>query len=197
MKKDRLRASIAYEAARILNELGRCDYHTARTKAAQRLGCKDHKRLPNNSEIEQALLEYKQLFYSDDQAQTLHNLRQLALEAMSNLAQFSPRLVGQVLSGTADPHTPVQIHLFADNPEQVAFFLMERGIPYRESEKIASFPKGKKQRQPSFKFQSGDTEIELIWFTPKTIGHPPISSLDQKPEKRASLTQLKDLLNSE
>jgi hypothetical protein len=194
---DRLRASIAHEAARILNDLGQRDYNTARTKAAQHLGCKDQKRLPSNTEIEQALLAYQQLFHADNRKQSLHDLRQLAIQAMSNLKQFAPRLVGPVLSGTADSNTLLQLHLFADSPEQIIFFLMERGIPYRESEKTLSFPKGKKQRQPAFRFRSGDTEVELIWFPLGTIGHPPLSSLDQRPEKRASLAQLKTLLSSE
>lgn len=192
--RDRLRASIAFEAARILNDLGRRDYHTARTKAAQRLGCRDKKNLPCNQEIELALREYQQLFHADNQEQSLRDLRRLALEAMSNLKQFSPRLVGPILNGSADSHTPLQLHLFADSPEQITFFLIDRGIPYRESMKTVTFPKEKKQRQPAFKLQSGDTEVELIWFSSDSIGHPPISSLDKRPEKRASLSQLKSLL---
>ncbi len=193
--KDRLRASIAYEAARIIHDLGRHDYTTARNKAAQRLGCKDRSRLPSNSEIEQALLEYQQLFHAGDQQLSLRQQRQLALEAMSNLHQFSPRLVGPALRGTADEHTPLQLHLFADCPEDIAMFLMERGIPYREGDKTAHYPKGKTRKLPTFRFRSGETDIELICFPSQSMGQPPLSPLDQKPEKRASLSQVTALLD--
>ncbi len=195
--KDRLRISIAYEAARIIHDLGRHDYSTARNKAAQRLGCKDKRRLPSNSEIEQALLEQQLLFHADDQQLSLTHLRQLALEAMSNLQRFSPRLVGPALRGTADPNTPLQLHLFADCPEDIALFLLERGIPYIEGEKTTLFPGEKKRRLPTFSFRSDETEVELTYFPHNTIGHPPLSPVDQRPERRASLAQIKTLLKQE
>ncbi len=195
--KDRLRASIAYEAARIIHDLGRHDYNTARNKAAQRLGCKDKRRLPSNGEIEQALLENQLIFHADDQQLWEKNLLQLAQEAMSNLEQFSPRLVGSALRGTADLYTPLQLHLFADCPEDIALFLLERGIPYIEGEKTALFPGEKKQRLPTFRFRSGETEVELTWFPLNTVGHPPLSPIDQGPEQRASLRQVNSLLEQE
>jgi len=192
--KDRLRASIAYEAARIIHDLGRHDYATARHKAAKRLGCRDKNRLPSNGEIEQALLEYQQLFHAGEHQHSVRHHRQLALEAMASLKQFSPRLVGPALKGTADQHTPLQLHLFADCPEDIALFLLERGIPYREGDKTVHYPKGKTQRLPAFRFRSGETDIELICFPAHSIGQPPLSPLDQKPEKRASANQLLALL---
>lgn len=195
LHKDKLRASIAYEAARIIHELGQHDFNIARNKAAQRMGCRNKNGLPSNSEIEQALFEYQQLFHADDRQLYVQHQRQLALEAMSNLKCFSPRLVGPALRGTADKHTPLQLHLFADCPEDIALFLLEHGIPYRDGEKTLLFPGGKKQKQPTFRFRSGDTAVELTWFPPQTIGHPPLSPIDQRPEKRASRTQLKTLLD--
>jgi hypothetical protein len=195
--KDRLRASIAYEAARIIHDLGRHDYTAARNKAARRLGCRDRGCLPGNDEIEQALLEYQQLFHAGDQQQLMQQQRQLALEAMTSLKQFSPRLVGPALRGTADRHTPLQLHLFADCPEDIAMFLLEHGIPYREGDKTLHFPKDKKQRLPAFRFRSGDTEVELICFPPHSVGQPPLSPLDQKPERRATASQLMELMGTE
>jgi len=195
--KDRLRINIAYEAARIIQDLGQHDYNAARNKAAQRLGCKNRNRLPNNREIEQALLEYQHLFHADDQQLSVQQQRQLALEAMSNLQRFSPRLVGPALKGTADQHTPLQLHLFADCPEDLALFLMERGIPYREGEKTLLFPKGIKQKLPTFRFRSGETEVELVCFPTKSISQPPLSPIDQRPEQRASASQLRTLLSEQ
>ncbi len=195
--KERLRTTIAYEAARIINELGELDYHKARTKAAQRLRCRDKISLPSNAEIEQALIQQRQLFHADEQKMSQRDLLQLAHDAMSSLNQFSPRLAGQILRGTADANTTLQLHLFADSPEQIAFFLIQSGIPYLEDEKAVLFPTGERRRQPMFRFQSGTTEVELIWFPPESIGHPPLSAIDQKPEQRASLTKVKSLLDNE
>ena len=192
-----MRASIAYEAARIINDMGQRDYHTARIKAAQRLGCKDHRRFPSNIEIEKALVEYQQIFHADDQQRSLDALRRLALDAMSHLRQFSPRLVGPALSGSVDSYSRLQLHLFSESPEQIALHLLDSGIPYQESETAVFFTKGQRQRQPAFRFHSGAFEVELTWFPTGTIGHPPLSTIDQKPEKRASIAQLKNMLHLE
>jgi hypothetical protein len=48
---------------------------------------------------------------------------------MALFEEFEPRLVGSVLSGTASEHSDVNLHLFADRPEQVAFRLMRDEIP--------------------------------------------------------------------
>jgi len=40
--------------------------------------------------------------------------------------------VGPVLSGSADPTQSVRLHLFTDNPKDVAFALLDQGIPWQE-----------------------------------------------------------------
>jgi hypothetical protein len=192
-QRDRLRAAIASEAARIIHNSGHHDYNVARTKAAQRLGCKDQRKLPNNAEIEQALIEYQQLFHAEELQQSTTHLRKLALEAMSNLEQFSPHLAGRALNGNANSKSKLQLHLFSESPEQIALHLLDSGIPYRESEISVSFSRGHRQAQPAFRFYSGETEVELIWFPSGSIGRPPLSPVDHKPEKRASIIQLKKM----
>ena len=189
-----LRRRIAVDAARILVESGDHNYSKAGRKAAERLGCRDLRQLPSNSEIEQALREHQQLFRGEEQAGALQRMRQLALEAMESLQEFNPRLVGPVLTGTADRHSKIELHLFSDSPEQIAFYLMELRIPWRDGEKRLRYPQGVVCRQPLFRFQAGETEIELIWFPPKDLHQPPLSPLDQRPLQRASLNQLRSLL---
>ncbi len=46
-------------------------------------------------------------------------------------ADFTPRLVGPVLSGSADHTQGVRLHLFTDNPEDVVFALLDRSILWR------------------------------------------------------------------
>lgn len=194
LQRDRIRISIANEAARIIHDSGLADYSAACTKAAHRLGCKDQRKLPSNAEIEQALIEYQQLFHAEEQKSSVKHLRQLALEAMASLAQFSPHLVGSVLSGNVNQHSKLQLHLFTESPEQIALHLLDSGIPYQEADKTIFLKKGRKQRQPCFRFHSKETEVELIWFPSGSIGQAPLSCIDQKPEKRVSIIQLKKLI---
>lgn len=189
-----LRRRIAADAARILAESGDHNYSRAARKAAERLGCRDPRQLPSNSEIEQALREYQQLFRGEEQAGALQQLRQQAREAMEGLQAFRPRLVGPVLIGTADRYSRIELHLFCDSPEQIVFHLMELHIPWRDGEKRLLYPQGVARRQPLFRFQAGGADIELIWFPLKELHHPPLSPLDNRPLQRASLEQLRSLL---
>lgn len=195
-KNGNLRRRIAVDAARILAESGDHNYSRAGRKAAERLGYRDPRQLPSNSEIEQALREHQQLFRGEEQAGILRQLRQLAREAMETLQAFKPRLVGPVLAGTADRHSRIELHLFCDSPEQIIFHLMELRIPWRDGEKRLHYPQGVVRRQPLFRFQAGESEIELVWFPRNEMHHSPLSPLDHRPLQRASLSRLRSLLES-
>lgn len=190
-----LRHRIALEAARIIADLGHHDFRKARQKAAERLGCRDRRQLPTNAEIERALQEYQQLFRGESQHSELQHLRHIAVDAMISLAEFRPRLVGSVLSGSADKNSKVVLHLFSDTPEQIAIRLLENKIPWRDGTKRVHYPRGVVKEQPLFRFHAGDTEIELIWFTPEEIRQPPLSPVNDRPEKRATLEKVQNLLD--
>src|SRR5256885_10534745 len=115
MHGEHLRRALAQEAARLMAEHGIRDFLVAKRKAAERFGVVDGAALlPKNREIESALAEYQRLFGGASHLQALRAQRHAALSAMRYLREFSPRLVGPVLSGTATLHTEVQLHLFAD-----------------------------------------------------------------------------------
>src|SRR5579872_5054944 len=122
-----LRRALAQEAARIMAQQGIHDFLTAKRKAADRLGVTDSSVLPRNTEIEAALAEYQRLFDARAHRRSLESQRRAALHAMHWLARFQPRLVGAVLSGTATEHADIQLHLFADRPENVALQLLDHG----------------------------------------------------------------------
>ncbi len=124
-----VRQHIAREAARILAESGSRNFLQAKRKAAQQLGVSDARNLPGNEEVEQALVDYQRLFRAHVQPKHLRRLRETAVQGMRFLEHFGPRLVGPVLEGTADEHSEVTLHLFADQVEQVGAFLLEQGIP--------------------------------------------------------------------
>ena len=113
---------LAQEAARIIVDQGIRDYRVAKTKAADRLGMGKRGSLPGNSEIEQAVNEHLLLFGGDSHADHLRAMRETAISAMQMLEEFTPRLVGPVLSGIADENSAINLHVFADSPEAVAMF---------------------------------------------------------------------------
>lgn len=189
-----LRQLIAQTAARLMSESGIRDFALAKRKAAQRHGVEHNRNLPGNEEIEQALLEYQRLFRSNTQAELILLLRQTALKAMTMLDAFHPLLVGPILNGSADENTPVYLHLFADTPEQVMIFLMERHIPFEQGERSMHLANGQNLNYPKFCFFAGDTSIELTVFPLDGPRQPPLSPVDGKPMKRANRQQLDALL---
>ena len=193
-KNGALRQQIALEAARIMADQHGQNYEKARQKAAQRLGCSNKRLFPSQTEIEQALRDYLHLFHQDRQPAELQRLRILAVEAMNSLEQFQPRLAGQVLAGTADSHSRIELHLFADNPEEVALSLMGMQIPWTDGEKRFRYSGGNRKTIPVFRFQAGGTEIELILFPPEGLHQAPLESFDDKPQPRASLSQLQTII---
>ena len=150
--QDRARQVLAQESARIIVEQGIEDYRLAKIKAAERLGLTDRGSLPGNREIEQAVAEYRMLFQGEDHENLLTTLRRVALSAMEFLSAYSPRLVGPVLAGTAGEHSVVNLHLFADSAEQVAFELHRAGIEYRPFERRYKSRRGQSDCFSAFAF---------------------------------------------
>lgn len=137
--EDRERRVLAQETARIIVDHGIRDYRVAKLKAAERLGMSSRGALPTNSEIEQAVGEHLLLFGGESHAHLLRELRAAALAAMDFLGAFSARLVGPVLAGTADENSVINLHVFADSPEELALFLEANEIacqPYERRLKM-------------------------------------------------------------
>jgi hypothetical protein len=189
-----VRQQIAREAARIMSNQGHHDYRSACRKAAGRLGIRNARCYPKNADIEQALKEYQRLFHGERQSSALYRLRQLAVEAMQSLHRFRPRLVGPVLQGTADSHSGIKLHLFAETAEEVALTLSDMQIPWRQLEHTLRYRRGETRRYPIFSFHAGDIAVELVVFPPTGLRDAPLSPLDDQPEQRASLKQARALL---
>jgi hypothetical protein len=194
-REQQLRQQLAQEAARLLAEQGLHDFAWARRKAAERLGCRDRRLLPDHREIEQALREYQQLFHRERQSSGLERLRRTALQAMTALQAFQPRLAGPVLSGTAEQHSAVELHLFAGAPEEVAMALMDLHIPWEAGERRLSYGGGRHETHPMFHFRAGGVVVELICFPPEGLRQAPLSRIDGQPERRADAAEVGRLLD--
>ena len=191
------RQRISREAARIMAEEGVRDFHAAKRKATERLNLLEARHLPSNQEIEQALAEHLQLFHAKDLPQTLQHLRRRAIEVMRLLERFEPRLVGSLLSGNVTRYSEIQLHLSADSPELVAFFLQEHGIPYEETSKRLRFGGERSEIVPVYGFLAEDIPVEVSVFSPTAAREAPLSPVDGRPMKRAGLKEVEASLGAD
>jgi len=196
---DRARLMLAQEAARIVVEQGVRDYRAAKVKAAERLGMSTRGSLPRNAEVEMAITEHLHLFGGGSHANYLDEMRRSALAAMELLDTFTPRLVGPVLSGTADENSSVNLHVFSDSPEAVAMRLDELGISYRTYERRLKIHRGRGATPNTFagyRFENGFALVEATVFPVDGIRQAPISPIDGKPMKRANRKTVRALTSS-
>lgn len=191
---ERARRLVAQEAARIIVNQGIRDFGLAKKKAAERLGLRDRGSLPGNAEIELAVSEHLQLFAGDSHTDLLQMMRQAALSAMAMLSPFSPRLVGPVLNGTADANSAVNLHVFADSAESVAFALEENGLSYRPYERRLKSRRGRTETYAGFEFHYGEASVQATVFPVDGIRQAPISPVDGKPMRRADEKAVRELL---
>ena len=187
------RHRLANEAARLMAESGMRDYHQAKLKAAERLGIHDDASLPRNSEIEDALREYQRLFQRDG-ADGLRLRREAALRALEFFAAFEPRLVGPVLDGTADARSPVALHLHSDDPDAVARFLEQHHIPVESRSRRIRLDRERSDDYPVWLFSAEDLAIDLTVLPGTVLRQAPLSGVDERPMRRASAVQLRELL---
>jgi hypothetical protein len=191
------RARLAHEAARLIAESGIRDFHQAKLKAAQRLGIHDDASLPRNREIEDALREYQRLFQGEAQVNALRQRREAALRALEFFAPFDARLVGPVLDGTADANAPVQLQLYTDDAESVPRFLEDHRIPAETRSRRIRLDRERMLDCPAWLFAAEDLSFDITVLPHDALRQAPLSSIDEKPMRRASVAQLQALLVQE
>ena len=191
------RHRLAHEAARMMAEGGIRDYHQAKLKAAERLGIHDDASLPRNREIEEALREYQRLFQGDSLAKGLHERREAALRALEFFDRFDPRLVGPVLEGTADANTPVHLHLYTDDAKSVPAFLEDSGIPADGRSRRVRLDRNRDGEFDVWVFSAEDLTFDLTVLPRDVLRQAPLSNVDEKPMRRASAAQLRELMAAE
>jgi len=188
---------LAQEAARIIVDQGIRDYRAAKIKAAERLGLHTRGALPRNSEIETAISEHLQLYGRESHADFLSTMREAALAVMRLLEQFTPRLVGPVLIGTADENSALNLHVFTDSPESVAMLLTDLDYRYSSYERRLKTSRGRGAMPKTFagfQFEYAGELVEATVFPVDGIRQAPISPIDGKPMKRADVRAISKLL---
>ncbi len=194
-KDQRMRHQIAIEAARLIEEEGVKDFHFAKQKAAERLHAPNTHNLPRNDEIQEALYEYQRLFKAESQAEVLQKLRQTSCKAMHFLQPFQPRLVGAVLDGSANEHSDIILHVFAEPSDALSFFLMDNHINYELESDWLTLSNGEVEERPMYSVVLDNTQIYLVVFDLIGLRQAPNSPITGKPMPRASLAKVKLLLD--
>ncbi|WHZ19533.1 MAG: hypothetical protein OJF55_001682 [Rhodanobacteraceae bacterium] len=196
-RSHQLRRRVALEAARLISEHGIRDYQAAKRKAAQHVGVSDEGYLPRNREIEDALREHQRLFRAGEQPRALRARREAARGAMRFLARFEPRLVGAVLDGTADTHSPVTLHVFDDSPEAVTGFLRDHGIAFETHARTLRLDRERSAEFPVLHFDAGGVAVDVTVFPRDALRQAPLDRIDERPLQRASLATVDALLAEE
>ena len=199
-REDKIRLSIAREAARIMYEDGVKEYRDAKRKAAKSFGPEKAlslgSHLPSNAEIHEELSRLIRMNEGDVHPERLQRMRLMALSWLELLALFRPYLVGSVLTGTVTERSDIDLHLFADSPEEVELFLEERDIPY-EPETV-TIRHGSEFREYYHLFLDDDgVAVECTVYDTSERHQRPKSSITGRPMERADAARLRELIAEE
>ena len=102
-----------------------------------------------------------------------------------------------MLDGTADTRSPVALHLFSDDPDAPPRYLEQHGIPAESRSRRVRLDRERIADVPVWVFSAEDIAFDLTVLPLDGLRQAPLSSLDEKPMKRASAAQLRQLLAEE
>ncbi len=196
-RQSQMRQLIAQLAARMMAEEGIADYAYAKRKAGRQLGVTDSQCMPTNSEIEEEIRLYHDIYNSDEQPESLLQLRKDALLVMQLLERFNPHLTGAVLDGTAGKYAETHIHLFADSLKEVEIFLLNQQIPYITDEKsyrISERRSMDRKKVPLFTLEGPHGLIKLSVFEVDDMRMATKSPVNGNNASRANIEALTKLI---
>ena len=189
------RAEIANAAARLVAEGEAEQFAEAKLRAAQNLGLANSGNMPDNIEVQMALINYLHFYEGQILIDRLVKMRQAALTAMRFLQDFEPRLVGPVLYGSAVQHSAVTLHLYTDELESVTRFLFEEKIEYQLTDTTLKVSSRESLDFPTFIVLNQELEFELVVFPWSYYSHPPLSGLNGRRYRRADANAVQQLLD--
>jgi hypothetical protein len=175
-------------------EQGIRDFAQAKRKAAERLRLSTRGALPSNAMIAERLAARQRIFEAEHHNDRLVTKRQIALDVMTALEDFDPRLVGTVLAGTATLNCEVELHAFCDEPERVAARLAGCGWEARTVERRCRRTRSQTVRVPAYRFAIDAQDLVVEVHPSDGIRQAPLSPIDQRPMRRASTRAVEALL---
>ena len=184
-----LKQEVIKLAAELMYFDGVKEYLTAKRMASKQLGVDI---FPSNAEIRDAVDQLAEL-HEPNRGENLHQMRRVALEMMELLEAFHPRLIGSVLEGAIKSTSDIDLHVFADEYEEVMRVLDEHGLEYdfdmvtaRKNNEIRDFPH-------VYVYQNEHT-IELSIYEPSEMRVRQRSSITGKPMEYATIAKLRKML---
>ncbi len=188
-----LRRVVCEETAKIVIDQGIRDYQHAKRKACQRLSINPDQVMPANIEIEQAVATRLRIFDAPAHHSRYRQRLQIALELMDEFEIFHPRVNAD---STVSPtkHSTLEIHAFADAPEDVYLFLHDRGMPFRHKDKRFRFNHESWRFVPSTHFILDEVPIEICIFRADRKSEIPRSQIHGKAVTRMNKKRLRQLL---
>lgn len=181
--------------ARIVCEERITDYRMAKRKAAERMGLPSNFPLPDNALIQAAVIDYQRLFGGDAYVQLLRRMRRAALSACRLFAEYSPRVVGAVVSGAVTSAHRVQLHLFADSAETVDIDLLNRRIAFEQGERSYRYSNGREIAVPLLCVEIDGQPVDAAVFDSADLRQAPINPLDGQRFRRFDAGEIEALLD--
>lgn len=189
-----VRHSVAVEAARLLYTREFKEYFQAKREAARRQATTV---LPTNSEIHQQLLLLADKLEGDDRQQRLRDMRTVALEVMTVLQAFEPRLIGSTWTGHIRTGSDVDLNLYGDSLEAVEVALEQALIPFHV-ERVNSRKQGHEREFLHLHTQHpSGLPVEITLYPSEDLKVHPTCSITGGPMARGTLHQLEELLRGE
>ena len=89
------------------------------------------------------------------------------------------------------------VHLYSDDAQAVDRFLDEAGIPAQERSRRLRLDRDREGEFPVWMFSAEELAFELVVLPAVALRQAPLSGIDEKPMRRASAAQLRQLLAEE
>lgn len=119
-----------------------------------------------------------------------------ALQAMTLLQRFDPRLAGPLVAGIVDAQSPVVVHVCADHVDEVLHALADHGVPTRTIQTRLHIPREGAQPLPGIAFLAGEQEFRILVFNEAQFRQRLRVGDDPEPSKRLGLAAVRRWLDS-
>lgn len=186
------RERVASEAARLLYTREYKEYFHAKREAAKRQGTT---ALPSNRDIhEQLRLLARSVEGEQGHSERLGHMRRQALLLMERLARFQPKLIGSTLTGHIRNGSDIDLHVFAEEVDDVCAALDEPHVV----ERVMSRKYGEVIEFVHVKLDDfGGVPVEMTVYTLDWLHVHPRCGITGEAMRRATLPQLRELLARE
>ena len=184
---------LALEAARLMVERIETEYLHAKERAILMLGLPYNTPYPTNKQIKEFIAKLtKKQMGPEAMAGRVRQMRELAEELMTVLADFDPHLIGSTLSGQIRESSDIDLHVYCDHHLEVAARLKSFGYEEVEEEYVEN----QKGTFVHLRWLEEGFPVEITTHNWSQRGEVPISSVTGKAMKRADLDEVRRLLGT-